>query len=83
MWAEVARSGHLNSNGDSHSLSAENDSRSWPAVYQALLELGERERTIVTLRFFSACSHEEIAGVVGATPGAVSNGSLSNSRPVA
>jgi DNA-directed RNA polymerase specialized sigma24 family protein len=35
------------------------------------MELDERERTIVMLRFFSDCSHEEIASVVDATPGAV------------
>ncbi|HLN31401.1 MAG TPA: RNA polymerase sigma factor [Gemmataceae bacterium] len=43
----------------------------WPAVYQAVLELDEREQTILTLRFFASCSHEEIAEVVDASPGAV------------
>ncbi len=70
-WVEAARSGHLNSNGDSRSVSAEDDTRNWPAVYQALMELDERDRTIVMLRFFAHCSHEEIATVVNATPGAV------------
>jgi RNA polymerase sigma-70 factor (ECF subfamily) len=71
VWDEAARSGYLNSNGDPHPLLAEDDTRNWPAVYQALMELDERERTIVMLRFFSDCSHEEIASVVDATPGAV------------
>jgi RNA polymerase sigma-70 factor (ECF subfamily) len=43
----------------------------WPAVYQALLELDERDQAIITLRFFADCSHEEIAEVVSASPGAV------------
>ena len=34
-------------------------------------QLGEREQTILTLRFFADCSHEEIAEIVDATPGAV------------
>jgi RNA polymerase sigma factor (sigma-70 family) len=71
LWREAARSGHWNPNGDPHTVLAEDDSRNWPAVYQALMELDERDRTIVMLRFFSDCSHEEIAAVVEATPGAV------------
>jgi RNA polymerase sigma-70 factor, ECF subfamily len=43
----------------------------WPVVYQAVLELDEREQTILMLRFFAGCSHEVIAAVVDATPGAV------------
>ena len=43
----------------------------WPAVYQALMELEERDQTIVTLRFFADLSHEEIGDVVQATPAAV------------
>ena len=43
----------------------------WPAVYQALMELEEREQTIVSLRFFADLSHEEIGDVVQATPAAV------------
>jgi RNA polymerase sigma-70 factor (ECF subfamily) len=43
----------------------------WPTVYQAILELDERDQTILTLRFFAGCSHEEIAAVVATTPGAV------------
>jgi RNA polymerase sigma-70 factor (ECF subfamily) len=43
----------------------------WADVYQAILELDERDQTILTLRFFAGSSHEEIADVVDATPGAV------------
>jgi RNA polymerase sigma factor (sigma-70 family) len=71
VWVEAARSEYLNSTGDSHSLSAEDNTPTWPAVHRALMELNERERTIVMLRFFSDCSHEEIASVVDANPGAV------------
>jgi RNA polymerase sigma-70 factor (ECF subfamily) len=43
----------------------------WPVVYQAILDLDEREQTILSLRFFAGLSHDEIADVVDATPGAV------------
>jgi RNA polymerase sigma-70 factor (ECF subfamily) len=43
----------------------------WPAVYQAILELDERDQSIVMLRFFADLPHDEIASIVGATPGAV------------
>lgn len=71
LWKAAARSGKLNHDGDAHLSPSDQDVRDWPAVYQALLEFDERERTIVMLRFFSDCSHEEIADVVDATPGAV------------
>jgi RNA polymerase sigma-70 factor (ECF subfamily) len=71
LWVEAVQSGNWNPNGDPHTLSTEYDSRDWPAVYQALMELDERDRTIVMLRFFADCSHEEIATVVNAKPGAV------------
>ena len=66
-----SRVGHWDHNGNPHASPADIETLDWPAVYQALLELDERERTIVTLRFFGGCSHEEIADVVHATPGAV------------
>ena len=47
------------------------DTLDWPAVYRALLELDEREQTILSLRFFAGLTHEEIAEVVGSTSGAV------------
>jgi RNA polymerase sigma-70 factor (ECF subfamily) len=43
----------------------------WPAVYQAVLELDERDQSIVMLRFFADLPHEEIGSIVEATPGAV------------
>jgi RNA polymerase sigma-70 factor (ECF subfamily) len=43
----------------------------WPEIHAALLELDEREQTIVSLRFFAELSHEEIASVVDSTAGAV------------
>ena len=61
-------------------LLAENDTRDWPAVYQALMELDERDRTIVMLRFFADCSHEEIASCCGCHAWCGSNGPQSNSR---
>jgi RNA polymerase sigma-70 factor (ECF subfamily) len=67
LWVEAAQSGRWNTNGDPHSSLAENETPNWPAVYQALMELDERDRTIVMLRFFADCSHEEIAAVVNAT----------------
>jgi len=71
LWVEAARKGRWNPNGDSRTLLTEGETRNWPAVYQALEELDERERTIVMLRFFADFSHEEIAAVVNRTPGAV------------
>jgi RNA polymerase sigma-70 factor (ECF subfamily) len=47
------------------------DMLDWPVVYQAVLELSERDQAILMLRFFADLSHEEIADVVEATPGAV------------
>ena len=43
----------------------------WPVVYQAILELEEREQSIITLRFFPGMTHEDIAKVVETSPGAV------------
>lgn len=51
--------------------STEHDPLDWPALHAALAELDERDQTIITLRFFADCSHEEIADVVGASVGAV------------
>ncbi len=71
LWEAAARSGRWDHNANPRASLVEEDTLDWPAVYQALMELDERERTIVTLRFFGDCSHEEIAHVVDATPGAV------------
>jgi RNA polymerase sigma factor (sigma-70 family) len=66
LLSEAARCGRLNRNGDSLA-----DNRDWPAISRAIDELDESDQTIVTLRFFSDCSHDEIASVVRSTPGAV------------
>jgi RNA polymerase sigma-70 factor (ECF subfamily) len=71
LWEAAARSRHWDHIGRSPPSPAEHDILDWPAVYQALLEFDERDQAIVMLRFFADCSHEEIAAVVSATPGAV------------
>jgi RNA polymerase sigma-70 factor (ECF subfamily) len=71
LWEAAARSRHWDYDKDPHSSPANQDILDWPAVYQALLELDEREQSIVMLRFFAGCSHEEIANVVHANAGAV------------
>lgn len=47
------------------------DALDWPVVYQAILELGEREQTIIMLRFYGDCSHDDIAEILGVSAGAV------------
>jgi RNA polymerase sigma-70 factor (ECF subfamily) len=71
LWEAAARSRHWDRSSGSHPSQAEHEPLDWPVVYQALLALEERDQTIVTLRFFADLSHEEIADVVNATPGAV------------
>jgi RNA polymerase sigma-70 factor (ECF subfamily) len=71
LWEAAARSRHWDRIGGSPPSPAEHDTLDWPAVYQALLEFDERDQAIVMLRFFADCSHEEIAAVLNATPGAV------------
>ena len=71
LWEAAARSRHWDHLGSSPPSPAEQDVLDWPAVYQALLELDERDQAIIMLRFFADCSCEEIAAVVDATPGAV------------
>ncbi len=71
LWTRAAQSGRLDGRRASPAGSAEHDRLDWPAVQAALLELDERDQTIVSLRYFADCSHEEIGDVVGATAGAV------------
>ncbi len=71
LWEAAARGRHWDRGSGLHSSQAEQERLDWPVVYQALLELDERDQAIVTLRFFADLSHEEIADVVNATPGAV------------
>jgi RNA polymerase sigma-70 factor (ECF subfamily) len=67
LWEAAAR----RVAGEQHTSSSADEALDWPVVYQAILELDERDQTILMLRFFADCSHEEIAAVVDATPGAV------------
>lgn len=71
LWTQAAERGQLDGGPAAGSETGAHDRLDWPAVYAALLELDERDQTIVTLRFFAECSYEEIADVVGATAGAV------------
>jgi RNA polymerase sigma-70 factor (ECF subfamily) len=71
LFEAAAQSGYWDRQGDPNPSSAEVGILDWPTVHQALLEFDERDQTIVTLRFFADLSHEEIADVVRATPGAV------------
>jgi RNA polymerase sigma-70 factor, ECF subfamily len=71
LWEAAARSRQRIGSSESHSSRREHELLDWPLVYQQLLALDERDQTIVTLRFFGDCSHEEIADVVQSTPGAV------------
>jgi RNA polymerase sigma-70 factor, ECF subfamily len=68
---ELAARSRVTSAGAGHSSQGSSENLDWPAVYQAVLALDEREQTIITLRFFAGCTHEEIADVVDSTPGAV------------
>jgi RNA polymerase sigma-70 factor (ECF subfamily) len=71
LWEAAARSGSLDRQANPASSQAAHDRLDWPAVYEALLELDERDQTIIMLRFFADCSHDEIAEIVGANVGAV------------
>ena len=71
LLEQAARNGRLVRDGASDGAPADQEMLDWPAVYQALMELEEREQTIVSLRFFADLSHEEIGDIVQATPAAV------------
>lgn len=71
IWEAAARSIEKNRSDRSDSTLNDWDTLDWPTVYQAVLELEERDQTILMLRFFAGSSHEEIAAVVETTPGAV------------
>jgi RNA polymerase sigma-70 factor, ECF subfamily len=70
LWEAAARCRQAN-HGVSGATRPAWEALDWPLVYQAVLQLDERDQTILMLRFFASCSHEEIADVVDATPGAV------------
>ena len=44
------------------------DALDWPTLYQAILDLGVREQTIIVLRFFEHMPHEQIARVLSVRP---------------
>jgi RNA polymerase sigma factor (sigma-70 family) len=69
LLAQAAKGGVWNRDDQTHAKAAEQ--LGWPAVLGALAELGEREQTIVTLRYFSDLSYEEIGDIVQLAPGAV------------
>lgn len=76
IWQKAAESGQLGSSiadeGDAVGASAADASAAdWNEVAAAIASLDERQQTIVALRFFAGLSHDEIAGVVDSTPGAV------------
>ncbi len=67
---DAAHRGQFDQTATDNPRDAEHDRLDWPAVHAAIAQLDEREQTIVTLRFFADCSHEEIADVVNSTVGA-------------
>jgi RNA polymerase sigma-70 factor (ECF subfamily) len=67
----AARERSVNRGEQAHRSSPACEALNWPQVYQALLELDERDQAIVMLRFFSGCAHDEIAAVVGGSAVAV------------
>jgi RNA polymerase sigma-70 factor, ECF subfamily len=71
LWQTAAERGHFDRPAGEHPRESELDRLDWPAVREAIGQLDERDQTIVTLRFFSDCSHEEIAQVVEVSVGAV------------
>jgi RNA polymerase sigma-70 factor (ECF subfamily) len=71
LWQTAAHRGQFDRPAVEHPHDARDARLDWPVVRAAIAELDERDQTIVTLRFFSDCSHEEIADVVEASVGAV------------
>jgi RNA polymerase sigma-70 factor, ECF subfamily len=69
LLAQAALGGAWKRDDTAHARTA--DRLDWPAVRDALAELGEREETIVTLRYFADLSYEEIGDIVELAPGAV------------
>jgi RNA polymerase sigma-70 factor (ECF subfamily) len=69
LLAQAAQGGTWNREDQTHAKTAEQ--LDWPAVLKAVAELGEREQTIVTLRYFADLSYEEIGDIVQLAPGAV------------
>jgi RNA polymerase sigma-70 factor (ECF subfamily) len=71
LWQSAARGGRFERAASEHASAAEYDRLDWPSIRGAMEELSERDQTIVSLRFFADCSHQEIAAVLDLTVGAV------------
>jgi RNA polymerase sigma-70 factor, ECF subfamily len=67
----AAGQGRFGGDVEERSAPADHEILDWPTIHAAIQELDDREQTIVTLRFFAGLSHEEIAGIVDSTAGAV------------
>jgi len=67
----AARDGRLCASDKASASPAAWDMLDWPTVYQAIVNLEERDQSILMLRFFADCSHDEIARVLGTSAGAV------------
>lgn len=66
----AARMGAVGANGDEN-VATEFDEIDWQDVYAALDDLPERERSIISLRFFAGLQHSQIATALETTSGAV------------
>ncbi len=71
LWQAATASGRIVVKSDALPSEPSPDATDWPSVCAAIGELAERDQEIVSLRFFAGCSHQEIAGVLGMSPGAV------------
>jgi RNA polymerase sigma-70 factor (ECF subfamily) len=71
LWNTAAASGRVTAAPNGAATGSSDTEIDWPTVLAALEQLPEREQTIVSLRFFAGCGHEEIASVVGMSAGAV------------
>jgi RNA polymerase sigma-70 factor (ECF subfamily) len=70
LLMDAARGGRWSESGRANRTPGAWDMLDWPAVQQALLELDDRDQSIVMLRFFADLSHDEIAKVLGCSAGA-------------
>lgn len=67
LLAEAARSRRYPSG-----IAATDDgNRDWTSIHQVISELNSRDQSIVMLRFFSECTHDEIASIVGTKAGTI------------
>jgi RNA polymerase sigma-70 factor (ECF subfamily) len=71
LFQAAQKDGTLEASTTTDSSASNDGLADWPMVFNAIMEFEERDRSIVMLRFFSECSHDEIADIVGSTSGAV------------